>query len=847
MASTTVSLCILFMIITKVVGEDIQSMMMSLMPGSTFECANTTCLPFDNITTSNIRSCQLACLTQSQCTAATFYESTFDCELFDNTVNQNGNMLADVDATSMDAISGTRFSSVHFYTVETVTGHRFSLTSTHYVRVPYFEYLSASQLTLNHSLYVIDKTTGNIREARIRSIKIEKKQGAFNPLTLHGTLLVNGIFASSYTRAFGWSHETFQNMATPFRFLYYLTKYLGIHQAIWTNNDEYVWAAKPFLYLDKLNYYIPFISTIIFAIPIALAIYTSISSEQQKQQAEKKQQFDFEQSRELRQQSLYDGFLNNIYKLDKDGYLNDTKNPWAFANAYYRAAHRQWDTIRKADVIQFLKEKQLIGRNNCSNGCRTTKLDDIIRLNELSFDNVRLTSETGVLNKLNLQCISFDQISMSNGEFSSVNLNGASFDGARLDKVKFDGSSLLCVSFNGANLAGAHFSNSDLSGAKITEDQINQASFHNVTMPNGKNSEIISSMTTKKPVTQITTKMSTTTSPTSTPSTTTTTMSSSTTTTATTTSSSSSSSSSSTTTTSTSTTTSSTSTSTSTTSTSTSTTTSTTSSIAAAIEATSSTSVAIDATSAATNITYNLFLNETTYPVGTKPEAVAVADVNSDNKPDIIVANYVSNTVSVLLNEGSGIFNAQTTYLVGSSPYSVAVVDVNSDSKSDIIVTNSNSDNVSVLLNAGNGTFNTSATYSVGSSPYSIAVVDVNGDNKSDIIVVNSGSNNVGVLLNAGSGTFNIQITYAVSSGPRSVAVVDVNSDYKPDIIVANSRSNTVGVLLNAGNGIFDNQTIYPVGTFPWSVAVTDVNNDNKPDIIVAKFASSNVGVLLHC
>ncbi|CAF4403671.1 unnamed protein product, partial [Adineta steineri] len=55
------------------------------------------------------------------------------------------------------------------------------------------------------------------------------------------------------------------------------------------------------------------------AIPIALAIYTSISSEQQKQQAEKKQQFDFEQSRELRQQLLYDGFLNSIYKLEKDG------------------------------------------------------------------------------------------------------------------------------------------------------------------------------------------------------------------------------------------------------------------------------------------------------------------------------------------------------------------------------------------------------------------------------------------------------------------------------------------------------------------------------------------------
>ncbi|CAF4196874.1 unnamed protein product, partial [Adineta steineri] len=234
------------------------------------------------------------------------------------------------------------------------------------------------------------------------------------------------------------------------------------------------------------------------AIPIALAIYTSISSEQQKQRAEKKQQFDFEQSRELRQQSIYDGFLNNIYKLDKDGYLNDTKNPWAFANAYYRAAHRQWDAIRKADVIQFLKEKQLIGRNNCSNGCRTTKLDDIIRLNELSFDKVHLASETGVLNKLNLQCVSFDQISMSNAEFSSVNLNGVSFDGARLDNAKFDGSSLVCVSFHGANLIGAHFSNSDMTGAIITEDQIKQASFHNVTMPNGKKTETTSATTTKK-------------------------------------------------------------------------------------------------------------------------------------------------------------------------------------------------------------------------------------------------------------------------------------------------------------------------------------------------------------
>ncbi|CAF1040212.1 unnamed protein product [Adineta steineri] len=277
------------------------------------------------------------------------------------------------------------------------------------------------------------------------------------------------------------------------------------------------------------------------AIPIALAIYTAIGSEQQKQQDEKKQKFDFKQSTQLRQQTLYDEFLNNIFKLDYYGYLKERKNPWAFANAYYRAADRQWDTIRKADVIQFLKEKQLIGRNNCTNGCKTTNLVDIIRLNELNLDNTRLASQTGVLNKLNLQCVSFDQVSMSNGEFSSVSLNGVSFDGARLDNVKFDDTSLLCASFNGANLTGAHFSNSDMTGAKITEDQIKQASFYNVTMPNGKKSEIKSSTTPKKPITQTTittikTKRSTTTSSSSSSTTATTSTTSSTTTSITTTS-----------------------------------------------------------------------------------------------------------------------------------------------------------------------------------------------------------------------------------------------------------------------------------------------------------------------
>ncbi|CAF4057759.1 unnamed protein product [Adineta steineri] len=109
MASTTVYLWLSFMIIIQTVGQDTQSMIMSLIPDAKFQCVNTTCLPFISVITTDIRNCQFACLGQSQCIAATFHRSTFNCELFDNMLNQSGNMLGDVDATSINVISGTRF------------------------------------------------------------------------------------------------------------------------------------------------------------------------------------------------------------------------------------------------------------------------------------------------------------------------------------------------------------------------------------------------------------------------------------------------------------------------------------------------------------------------------------------------------------------------------------------------------------------------------------------------------------------------------------------------------------------------------------------------------------------
>ena len=78
--------------------------------------------------------------------------------------------------------------------------------------------------------------------------------------------------------------------------------------------------------------------------------------------------------------------------------------------------------------------------------------------------------------------------------------------------------------------------------------------------------------------------------------------------------------------------------------------------------------------------------------------------MNGDGKPDLAVAIYHSNTVSVLLNTTAAgattpSIAAQATFAVGTNPSSIAIGDLNGDGKPDLAVANYDSGTVSVLLN----------------------------------------------------------------------------------------------------------------------------------------------------
>jgi hypothetical protein len=223
--------------------------------------------------------------------------------------------------------------------------------------------------------------------------------------------------------------------------------------------------------------------------------------------------------------------------------------------------------------------------------------------------------------------------------------------------------------------------------------------------------------------------------------------------------------------------------------------------------------------------------------------------VSGDGKPDLVTANseYTASTVSVLLGNGDGTFAAKVDYAAGTGPQSVAIGDVGGDGKPDLVVANYFSATVSVtiLSGHGDGTFETTGGYWTGDYASFAAISDVSGDGKLDLVTANL-FNTVSVALGNGDGSFGARVDYTIWSGPQSVAIGELSGDGKPDLAVANTYSNTVSVLLGNGDGTFEPQQKYGVEGYPYSVAIGDVNGDGKPDLAAANGGWNSVSILLN-
>ena len=287
---------------------------------------------------------------------------------------------------------------------------------------------------------------------------------------------------------------------------------------------------------------------------------------------------------------------------------------------------------------------------------------------------------------------------------------------------------------------------------------------------------------------------------------------------------------------------------------------------------------------------------------GSGSYSVALGDLDGDGMPELAVANFSSNTVSVLRNADIIPLPTITSFSPMSAKPGDAVIltgtNFNTTSSNNIvffgvtraIVSAATAISVMVtvpsgatyapitLLNTGvslaasslrnfTPTYNPAKTaitatdfqakqdFASGAQPFSVAVGDLDGDGKLDLAVANEGSYAVSVYRNTssngsvGAGSFAIPIDFTTGTQPRSVAIGDLDGDGKLDLAVANQASGTVSIFRNMATSgsivpsSFADKIDFATGSGPRSVAIGDLDGDGKPDLAVANSGSKTVSV----
>jgi hypothetical protein len=253
----------------------------------------------------------------------------------------------------------------------------------------------------------------------------------------------------------------------------------------------------------------------------------------------------------------------------------------------------------------------------------------------------------------------------------------------------------------------------------------------------------------------------------------------------------------------------------------------------------------------------------TSLPAGSDPLSMASGRFNAnDAYPDIVVANFLANTIQVLLGDGNGGFGAATQILAGAvdAPLGVAVGDLNHDGLDDLAIASSGFLNpqaglnkLVIAVNDGNGGFLAPEYYDIPGTPSAVALADLNGDTYLDALVTDAAGDTLTIYLNrAAAGTIlntSWSDSLATGRGPVAVAAGDFNQDGAQDAVVVNNLAGTVKTYFGRHDGTLTPSETYrvrdtdPAGAEPQAAAVGDFDHDGWPDLVVANRGGDSVTV----
>jgi photosystem II stability/assembly factor-like uncharacterized protein len=239
------------------------------------------------------------------------------------------------------------------------------------------------------------------------------------------------------------------------------------------------------------------------------------------------------------------------------------------------------------------------------------------------------------------------------------------------------------------------------------------------------------------------------------------------------------------------------------------------------------------------------------------PPSVVMADLNGDGKPDMVTV--YNNSVLVLGNISTPdtiAFTSPVSYSYAGSNLSggLAIADVDGDGKPDIVVIDAYA-GAFVLRNIGaNGSLSFAPSTTFELSPLvgaayatTVTVGDLDGDGKPDLSVAFTYNSAFTILRNTstpGNVSFAPHLDFTSEDNfTNNVAIQDLDGDGKLDLAIVKFHADSVMVYKNistVGNIAFSSSLEYDASPNPFTAIAGDVDLDGKPDIMTNNLVLRN-------
>lgn len=218
-------------------------------------------------------------------------------------------------------------------------------------------------------------------------------------------------------------------------------------------------------------------------------------------------------------------------------------------------------------------------------------------------------------------------------------------------------------------------------------------------------------------------------------------------------------------------------------------------------------------------------------------------DFNNDGFTDLAVPNFNGGSMAVLLANGSGGFLTPVTYTVTGNVYQVAAGKLNADASLDLVAS-STSGQIAVLLGKADGSFQPPVYYASGPTTRSVTLGDINGDGFLDAVTFAAGDDTLNLLLGKGDGTLQSRVDYPSGvSDAYQVMLGDFTGDGRLDAIISGYGSGNWSLLQNNASGGFRAPMVYPLGNGPTGAAIADFNQDGRTDVVFSRYNAATLSV----